>query len=40
MVSSIKNISIWPIEGNLKDSATPGQSGPESNGDERVLHIP
>ena len=32
--------SIWPIEGTLTGIITPGQSGPGSNSNERVLHIP
>ena len=31
---------IQPIDGTLTDTTTPGQSGPWSNGDEGVLHIP
>ena len=31
------NSSIWPIDGSL--TGTPGQSGPESNGNEQVLYI-
>ena len=34
------NSSIWPINGNLTDTTTPGQSGPKSKGNEGVLHIP
>ena len=34
------NFSIWPIDGILTDTNTPGQSGPWSNYNERVLHIP
>ena len=33
------NSSIWPIDGTLRDITSPGQSEPESNGDEGVLHI-
>ena len=32
--------SIWPIDRNLSGATTPGQSGPGSNGNEGVLHIP
>ena len=32
--------SIWPIDSALSSATTPGQSGPGSNGNERVLHIP
>ena len=32
--------SIQPIDGTLTGTTTPGQSGPGSNGDEGVLHIP
>ena len=31
--------SIWPIDQTLSGAATPGQSGPECNGDEGVLCI-
>ena len=30
---------IWPIDGTLTCATTPGQSGPESNGNEGILHI-
>ena len=40
MVSSISNVSIWPIDETLSGTTTPGQSVPENNGNERVLHIP
>ena len=33
------NISIWPIDETLKGTTTPGQSGPENNGNEGVFHI-
>ena len=33
------NISNWAINEILTDTATPGQSGPESNGNEGVLYI-
>ena len=32
--------SIWPIDRTISGATTPGQSRPESNGNERVLHIP
>ena len=32
--------SIWPINGTLTDTSTPGKSEPESNGNEWALHIP
>ena len=32
--------SIWPIDRTLSGATTPGQSGPGSNGNEGVLHIP
>ena len=32
--------SIWPIDRTLSDATTLGQSGPGSNGNEEVLHIP
>ena len=32
--------SIWPIDRTLSGVATPGQSGPGSNSNERVIHIP
>ena len=31
--------SIWPIDSTLSDATTPGQSGPGSNGNKRVLHV-
>ena len=34
-----ENISIQPIDGTLASSSTPGQSGTESNWDERLFHI-
>ena len=39
MVSSI-NSSIWPIEETLTATTTQDQSGPGSNGNKGVLHIP
>ena len=32
--------SIWPIDRTLSGANTPGQSGPESDGNEGVLCIP
>ena len=34
------NSSIWPIDKTLSGATTLGQSGPGSNGNEGVLHIP
>ena len=31
---------MWPIDGTLTGTTTPGQSEPESNGNEGLLHIP
>ena len=31
--------SIWPIDRTLSGATTPGQSEPESDGNEGVLHI-
>ena len=36
----MSNSSIWPIDRILLGAITPGQSGPGSNGNERVLYIP
>ena len=36
----MSNSSIWPIDKTLSDATTLGQSGPGSNGNERVLCIP
>ena len=36
----LKFWSIYPIDGTLTGATTPGQSGPGSNGNEGVLHIP
>ena len=36
----MSNSSIWLTDGNLSYATTPGQSGPESNGNEGVLHLP
>ena len=38
--SSWLNSSIWPIGGTLSGIISLDQSGPESNGNEGVLHIP
>ena len=32
--------SIWPIDRNLSGATTLGQSGPESDGNKEVFHIP
>ena len=32
--------SIWPIERAISGATTPGQSGPVSDGNDGVLHIP
>ena len=32
--------SIWPINRTLSGAICPGQSGPGTNGNEGVLHIP
>ena len=32
--------SIWPIDKTLSGATTPAKSGPGSNGNDRVLHIP
>ena len=34
------NNSIWPIDGTLTGNITPSHSGPWSNSNEGVLHIP
>ena len=34
------NSSIWPMDWTLSGTITPDQSGPGSNDDEGVLHIP
>ena len=36
----MSNSSIWPIDRTLSGATTPGQSGPESDGNEGVLRIP
>ena len=33
------NSSVWFIDGTLIGIITPGQSGPESNANEEILHI-
>ena len=40
MVSIIVNDSIWLIDGTLIDTIAPGQSGPGSNSNEGLLHVP
>ena len=35
----MSNSSIWSIERTLSGATTPGQSGPESNGNEGVQYI-
>ena len=35
-----RNCSIWLIDRTQSGATTQGQSGPGSNGNERVLHIP
>ena len=37
---SLNACSIWPIDRTLLGATTPGQSGPGSDGNEGVLHIP
>ena len=32
--------SIWPIDRALSGATTPGKSGPGSDGNDGVLHIP
>ena len=34
------NRFIWPIDGILTSTNTPGQSGTGSNGNEEILQIP
>ena len=36
----MSNSSNWPIDRNQFGDTTLGQSGPESDGNEEVLHIP
>ena len=40
ILSKWLNCSIWPIDGTLRGTSNPGQSGPGINGNEGVLHIP
>ena len=37
---SMQFSSIWSIDRTLSDATTPGKSGPGSDGNEGVLHIP
>ena len=37
VLSLISNNSTWPIDRTLSGATTPGQSGPGSDGNERVL---
>ena len=37
---STQFVSIWPIDMTLSSATTSGQSGPVSDGNEGVLHIP
>ena len=39
-IQIILNRSIWPIDGSLTGTTTPGQNEPRSNGNEVVFHIP
>ena len=36
----MSNSSIWPIDITLSGASIPEQSGPGSDGNEEVLHIP
>ena len=36
----MSNNSIWPIDSTLSGATTLGQSGPGSDDNEAVLHIP
>ena len=36
----MSNCSIWPIDRTQSGATTPGQSGPGSDGNEEVLHVP
>ena len=36
----MSNSSVWNIDRTLSGATTLDQSGPESNGNEGVLHIP
>ena len=38
--SELINSSFWPIEKTVTGTPTTDQSGPESNGNDGVLHIP
>ena len=37
---SMQFSSTWPIDRTISGATTPGQSGPESDGNEGTLHIP
>ena len=37
--SKLLNSSIWPIDGTLIGTTTPGQSGPGSHGNKRVFYM-
>ena len=39
ILSKWLNSSIWFIDETLTGTATPGQSGPESNDNEEVFHF-
>ena len=34
------SLNVWPIDRTLSGATTPGQSGPESDGNEEVYCIP
>ena len=36
----MSNSYIWPIDRTLSDATTPGESGPGSDGNVGVLHVP
>ena len=36
----MSNHSIWPIDRTLSGATIPSQSGPGSNGNKEVLHVP
>ena len=38
--SKLLDSSIWLIDGTLRGTTTPSQSGPGSDGSEGVFHIP
>ena len=40
MINKWFNNSIWLIDRAQTGTTTPGPSGPESNGNEEILHIP